>query len=122
RERREAAEEEARLRVARYRASTQDYYKVLGVPPTARVAQIQAAYEREVQYYQPDSSGETSASATQILALLKTAYEVLSQGRERVAYHRYCWQRLKREREREMRRVRESRGRWGPVPIEEREE
>ena len=61
-----------------------DYYKVLGVEPTADDAQIRKAYRRLARKYHPDVSKE--ADAEEQFKAVNEANEVLGDRERRAAY------------------------------------
>ena len=65
--------------------SRDDHYQVLGVPPTASLEQIKAAYRRQAVKHHPDRNPE-SAKASAEFRRCSEAYQVLSDPRRRAAY------------------------------------
>ncbi|GAA0142433.1 chaperone [Lithospermum erythrorhizon] len=68
------------------RAAT-DYYSTLGVPKSASVKDIKAAYRKLARQYHPDVNKEPDA--TEKFKEISTAYEVLSDDKKRSLYDRY---------------------------------
>lgn len=62
-----------------------DYYKILGVKPTANAAEIKSAYRRLARKRHPDVNGG-SPQAARDFALLSLAYRTLSDPQERAYY------------------------------------
>jgi curved DNA-binding protein CbpA len=62
-----------------------DYYKILGVKPTASPREIKSAYRRLARKRHPDVNGG-SESAAREFALLALAYRTLSDPQERAFY------------------------------------
>ena len=62
----------------------EDYYKVLGVAPTASAAEIKRAYRRKAKLLHPDVAEQQDVKAFQ---LLTTAYEVLSDIHQRSLFN-----------------------------------
>jgi molecular chaperone DnaJ len=69
-------------------ADKADYYEVLGVPRTASVKEIAAAYRKKAIKYHPDSNPGDD-DATQKFKQAAEAYEVLSDADKRARYDRY---------------------------------
>ena len=65
---------------------TDDLYEILQVHPSAHPEVIQAAYRRLAQIYHPDHN--PSPDATQRMAEINRAYEILSDPARRAAYDR----------------------------------
>ena len=63
----------------------EDCYAVLGVEPTASVAEIRRAWRRLARRWHPDRAG---SRATKLFQKLSAAYEVLSDPLARAAYDR----------------------------------
>jgi hypothetical protein len=61
-----------------------DYYKILGVPPSAHAADIKRAYRKLALLYHPDKNPDPSAELQ--IKEINEAYDVLSDPEER---HRY---------------------------------
>ncbi len=64
-----------------------DYYKILGVEPTADEKAIKAAYRKLARKYHPDVSKERDAEEK--FKEAKEAYEMLSDSNKRAAYDQY---------------------------------
>ncbi len=64
-----------------------DYYRVMGVPPTATPAEIKSAYRALVRKYHPDRNPDNAAAEEQF-KLLQEAYSVLSDDEHRAEYDR----------------------------------
>ncbi len=62
----------------------EDYYKILGVAPTASAAEIKRAYRRKAKLLHPDVAETKDVKAFQ---LLTTAYEVLSDIHQRSLFN-----------------------------------
>ena len=62
----------------------EDYYKVLGVAPTASAAEIKRAYRRKAKLLHPDVAEQKDVEA---FRLLTTAYEVLSDIHQRSLFN-----------------------------------
>ena len=63
---------------------TEDLYEILQVHPSAHPEVVQAAYRRLALLYHPDK--DPSPKATDLMAQLNRAYEVLSDPEKRAAY------------------------------------
>src|SRR5471030_1495886 len=61
-----------------------DYYKILGVEPTADDKAIKAAYRKLARKFHPDVSKEKNAEEK--FKQVQEAYEVLRDGDKRAAY------------------------------------
>jgi curved DNA-binding protein CbpA len=61
-----------------------DYYRSLGVPPTATLAEIKAAYRKRASALHPDRNPSQKAHAE--FQAMQEAYEVLSDAARRRAY------------------------------------
>ena len=61
-----------------------DYYRILGLPPTATLAEIKAAYRKRASALHPDRNPSEKAHAQ--FQEMQEAYEVLSDGARRRAY------------------------------------
>jgi hypothetical protein len=66
-----------------------DYYRVLGLRPTATREEIRRAYRRLARYVHPDAHPERKddVAATQRMAMLNEAYAVLADPARRAAYN-----------------------------------
>lgn len=63
-----------------------DYYKILGVLPSAEGIVIRAAYKALVQLYHPDRSSELKEERTRHMVEINEAYTVLSDPSKRLEY------------------------------------
>jgi curved DNA-binding protein CbpA len=61
-----------------------DYYRILGLPPSATLTEIKNTYRRQASALHPDRNPEASAQAD--FQALQEAYEVLSEPDRRLAY------------------------------------
>lgn len=61
-----------------------DYYRILGLPPTATVAEIRGAYRKKASALHPDRNPSEKAHAE--FQAMQEAYEVLSDASRRRAY------------------------------------
>lgn len=64
-----------------------DYYKILGIPPTAGTQEIKNAYRDLALKYHPDHNHNNQA-ATEQMKWVNEAYAVLSNATQRNAYDR----------------------------------
>ncbi|XP_074582626.1 uncharacterized protein LOC141838902 [Curcuma longa] len=64
-----------------------DYYSTLGVPKSAGIKEIKAAYRRLARQYHPDVNKQPGA--TEKFKEISTAYEVLSDDKKRALYDQY---------------------------------
>ncbi len=67
-----------------------DYYKILGVEPTANSAEIKNAYRKLALQYHPDKNPDDKFALAQFY-LVKEAYETLSTPRMRDEYFKQRW-------------------------------
>ena len=67
-----------------------DYYKILGVAPSANIAEIKKAYRGLAFKYHPDKNPENSLSEAQFKEI-QEAYSVLSNTHKRDAYDDERW-------------------------------
>ncbi|MDP4264029.1 MAG: DnaJ domain-containing protein [Bacteroidota bacterium] len=67
-----------------------DYYKILGLPPSATLKEIKAAYRRLAHQYHPDKNPPDLYSAAQF-EIIKEAYEVLSNPAKKDQYLQQRW-------------------------------
>jgi curved DNA-binding protein CbpA len=68
--------------------SSQDYYQILGVTPSAELAVIKAVYKALALKYHPDRNKGNLAAAAKKMAEINEAYSVLSDEQKRAAYDR----------------------------------
>lgn len=61
-----------------------DYYRILGLPPTATLSEIRAAYRRKASALHPDRNPSEKAHAE--FQTMQEAYEVLSDADKRRAF------------------------------------
>ncbi|MGH7657641.1 MAG: DnaJ domain-containing protein, partial [Gemmatimonadales bacterium] len=67
--------------------ATQDFYQVLGVPDTAKPAEIKKAYRRLAKQYHPDANPDNPKAADRFKAISE-AHAVLSDTEKRAKYDR----------------------------------
>lgn len=70
--------------MTRTRTKAKDYYTILGIPPTATLADIKRAYRRLGRQHHPDTS--TGKDAARRFREITEAYELLSDPARRRAY------------------------------------
>ena len=68
--------------------SSQDYYQILGVTPSAELAVIKAVYKALALKYHPDRNKSNLSAAAKKMAEINEAYSVLSDEHKRAAYDR----------------------------------
>ncbi|OIW19218.1 hypothetical protein TanjilG_20343 [Lupinus angustifolius] len=68
-------------------SSSRDYYSTLGIPKSASVKEIKAAYRKLARQYHPDVNKEPGA--TEKFKEVSAAYEVLSDDKKRALYDKY---------------------------------
>lgn len=68
-------------------AASGDYYSTLGIPKSASVKEIKAAYRKLARQYHPDVNKQPGA--TEKFKEISTAYEVLSDDKKRALYDQY---------------------------------
>ena len=61
-----------------------DYYRILGLPPTATLAEVKGAYRKKASALHPDRNAAERAHLD--FQQLQEAYEVLSDSAKRRAY------------------------------------
>ena len=61
-----------------------DYYRILGLPPTATLAEVKTAYRKKASALHPDRNPSVKAHAD--FQEMQEAYEVLSDTAKRRAY------------------------------------
>lgn len=67
-----------------------DYYTILGIPPSATLKEMKAAYRRLAHQYHPDKNqGDLYAAAR--FDLIKEAYEILSNPARKEQYLQQRW-------------------------------
>jgi curved DNA-binding protein CbpA len=69
---------------------TKDYYKILGLPPSATLQEIKTAYRRLAHQFHPDKSGNDLYAVAQF-EIIKEAYEVLSNPSKKEYYLQQRW-------------------------------
>ena len=67
-----------------------DFYKILEIPTTATLQEIKRSFRRLAQQYHPDKNGD-SHMATAHFREIQEAYKVLSDPKQREAYHYQRW-------------------------------
>lgn len=73
------------------------HYEFLGVPPSADVEQIKAAYRKLSKLYHPDSTPLPLEMAAEKFLRLKKAYNILSSVEERRVYDQALAQEVSRQ-------------------------
>jgi curved DNA-binding protein CbpA len=81
----------AQILEAHARVTTRDHFEVLGVPPTAKPAEVKAAFLRLAKQFHPDVHHQPALAdlrdkLTAVFARLTEAYQVLSEPMARAAY------------------------------------
>lgn len=69
---------------------TKDYYKILGLPPSATLPEIKTAYRRLAHQFHPDKNANDLYAAAQF-EIIKEAYEVLSNPSKKEYYLQQRW-------------------------------
>jgi hypothetical protein len=67
-----------------------DYYKILGLPSTASSQEIKQSFRRLAQRYHPDKNDNSQMAAAHFREI-QEAYKVLSDPKQREAYHYQRW-------------------------------
>jgi len=67
-----------------------DYYKILGLPPSASLKEIKSAYHRLAHQFHPDKNGNDPYAAAHF-EIVKEAYEVLSSPVKKEYYLQQRW-------------------------------
>jgi curved DNA-binding protein CbpA len=67
-----------------------DYYKILGVPPSATVQEIKKSFRKLALQYHPDKSGNGPYDSTRF-SVIKEAYEVLTNPQKKELYLQQRW-------------------------------
>jgi len=67
-----------------------DYYKILGLPSTASGQEIKQSFRRLAQRYHPDKNDNSQMAAAHFREI-QEAYKVLSDPKQREAYHYQRW-------------------------------
>ncbi len=66
-----------------------DYYQILGIEPSATIAEIKQAYRRLALLHHPDKNGDHSSTA--VFSEIKEAYEVLTNPAKKEQYLQKRW-------------------------------
>lgn len=74
----------------RFMHQVKDYYKILELPTTASLPEIKRSFRRLAQQYHPDKNNG-SHMATARFREIQEAYKVLSDPKQREAYHYQRW-------------------------------
>jgi curved DNA-binding protein CbpA len=69
---------------------TKDYYKILGLPPSATLKEIKSAYRSLAHQYHPDKNNNDMYAAAKF-ETIKEAYEVLSNPSKKEYYLQQRW-------------------------------
>lgn len=67
-----------------------DYYKILNIPSTASAQEIKQSFRRLAQRYHPDKNDNSQMAAAHFREI-QEAYKVLSDPKQREAYHYQRW-------------------------------
>jgi len=67
-----------------------DYYKILGLPPSASLKEIKSAYRSLAHQFHPDKNGNDPYAAAQF-EIIKEAYEILSNPVKKEYYLQQRW-------------------------------
>jgi hypothetical protein len=71
-------------------SQVKDYYKILEIPTTATGQEIKRSFRRLAQQYHPDKNDGSHMAAAHFLEI-QEAYKVLSNPKQREAYHYQRW-------------------------------
>jgi DnaJ family protein A protein 5 len=77
-----------------------DYYELLGVSSSVNDSELKKAYRKKALVYHPDKNRENIEEATMRFALIRSAYEVLSDPQERAWYDSHKSQILREDNDR----------------------
>lgn len=66
-----------------------DYYKILGVPKAATLAEIKASYKKLALKWHPDKNPDNTQETKQVFQKISEAYSVLSDEKKRKKYDKY---------------------------------